>query len=111
MNPNTHQHLLSIYGISRNHVQSICMNEFHYPTHLLPTLSNYFILHWEGEYLMDRIAEGSVNIGGIEYLIIYQGCNAFSARRASQVRLSFRKPQAAFRLPGYVIARIDTSTK
>lgn len=102
-----HSSLATNYGISRNHLQSICMNEFHFPTQFSHTLSQYFILHWEGEYLMDRLEEGTLRIGDTDYLIIYQSCNAFSARRASQVRLSFRKAKSCFRLEGYVIVRTD----
>lgn len=111
MSHTTHKNLADSYGISRNHLQSICMNEFHFPQQFLPTLSQYFILHWEGEYLMDRLEEGTLNIGGIDYLIIYQSCNAFSARRASHVRLSFRKAKSCFRLEGYVIVRTDLANR
>ncbi len=94
------------YGVTKNQVASMLLNLFHYPAEFRDTLQSYYILHWEAGYLESAITDGTVLHNGVSYLVVYQGCTPYAAKRAKQLKLSLREPKKEFGLAAYVIVRI-----
>lgn len=84
-----------------------CINNFHLPAHVISQLEHYYIHYWQGEYAVSRIKNGHIIIDSDEFIVIYQGCNEISVRKARQVKLSFR---AISETKAYVIIRLVQDT-
>jgi len=95
------------HGVTRNQVASMMVNLFHYPANFRDTLEHYYILHWTGKHFDSILEEGAIfhADSGFSYLVVYQGCTPYAARRAKQLKLSFRKASVDFGLQAYVIVR------
>lgn len=103
------------YGITKKQLASLMINIFHFPHQYRDCLSQYYLLHWAGEHFSNTIEEGTIKLStdpenATEYLVVYQGCTPYQAKKAKQLRLSFRKPQNDFQLQAYVIVRILVDT-
>lgn len=96
-------------------LQHCCINHFHLHEHIISKLAHYYIHYWRGEYLSTRIRKGYILVSDdnqtptvhIKFLVIYQGCNEISVRKARQVKLSFR---AISETKAYVIIRLVQDT-
>jgi hypothetical protein len=99
-----------IYGVTKNQVASMMLNFFHYPYNYLDTLATYYMRHWTGQHFYANMVDGAItgSEDSIKYLVVYQGCTPYQAKRAQQLRLSFRSAKPEFGLCAYVIVRIHT---
>jgi hypothetical protein len=79
------------------------MNNFHYPAEYKDTLSSYFLLHWQGSYFAGQFKEGVIEYQGVKYTVILNDCTLYTAKRAHQLRLSFRAAQDIYQLNPIVI--------
>jgi hypothetical protein len=95
-----------LYGVTRNQVASMMLNLFHYPSEYRDTLQSYYILHWDAGYLDSQMTDGMIRHSDVDYLVVYQGCTPYAARRAKQLKLSLRQAKVEFNLQAYVIIRI-----
>lgn len=94
------------HGITKKQLHSLLVNIFHFPAEYRDCLQNYHLLHWEGAWFSARLIDGSIAADNDDYLVVYQACTPYQAKRAKQLRLSFRKPHADFGLPSYVIVKV-----
>ena len=99
-----------LYGVTKNQVASMMLNFFHFPYQYTDVLATYYLRHWTGQHFYASMQDGAI-IGtedNIKYLVVYQGCTPFQAKRAHQLRLSFRSAKPEFGLQAYVVVRIHT---
>lgn len=94
------------YGMHRTNLSYMCMNNWNFPAEYQDCLSAYYLLQWEGKYFGEKLREGTISHNDEEYIVVYKNTTYFAAKKAAQVRLSFRKPQPEFNLPGYVIVSV-----
>lgn len=102
------------YGITKKQLHSLLTTIFHFPAEYRTCLSRYQLLHWEGKYFEARLDDGIIRVKDseelIEYNVFYQDCTPYQAKKAHQLRLSFRNPIKEFGLEAYVIVRILTES-
>ena len=94
------------YGVNRSLVSYLCINHFNYPELYKDTLSNYYLLYWKPGYFFSQLNHGEIIHQDTRYIVVYKNCTPAALKKESQIRLSFRKPQAEFNIPAYVLVSI-----
>lgn len=103
--------IVTKFGITRNQINSLLINQFHYPEQYRNTLEEYFVRHWEGSHFDKMIKDGTLVQGETSYLVVYQNCSPYVVKNASQVKLSFRKPLGTLGLQAYVLVKLHQDSK
>lgn len=91
------------FGVNRSLVSYLCINHFNYPELYKDTLSNYYLLYWKPDYFFSQLNHGEIIHQDTIYIVVYKNCTPAALKKESQIRLSFRKPQAEFNIPAYVL--------
>lgn len=94
-----------IQGIPKSFIHHLCINNFHFPEEYRDTLIKYNILHWSSEHVFNVMKAGVINDGINDYLIVWDDCTPFTARKCDSLKLSFRKCRKEFDIPCYVVIR------
>lgn len=97
------------YGVAKSSLAYMCVNNWNFPEDFRDCLTDYYLLQWEGKYFAQSLKDGIIRHLDKEYAVVYKNCTYFAAKKASQLRLSFRKPQPEFDLSGYVIVSVFTA--
>ena len=79
-------------------------------SHFKECFSKYYLLYWEGSYILREIATGNsiLKHQGINYIPCYSTAlgttprNTILKAKEEQYSLSFRLPMEEFEIPGYV---------
>jgi hypothetical protein len=86
--------------------QVALVNEFSLREEHKKLLSNYYVLHWQVEYLIRKLEDDGtlIHAGGC-YIPIYR--DSIPADPSAQLMLSFRKQSRDFEyLPNYVLIKV-----
>lgn len=83
-------------------------NSIHMPDDMLEHLSVYTLKHLIVPEFKNRLNDGQIYSGLDKhpYDVIYHCCTPFNAKRAKEVRLSFRAAKPEFDLPAIVLVQI-----
>lgn len=76
---------------------------FTLPPDIIPSLSHYYLLHWDPEYFLSQSLDKIIIREGIIYAVILPAAPIGMWRKDRYIRLSFRKAKADQH--GYVLAR------
>ena len=100
----------------KSQIRKILSTKFYPLDYLEPEQLGYFkLLHWEGSWLREQLAEasrkpqrfwGMLHRDGIYFSLVYVGCTALEAMNAKQIRLSFRSPADESICAPYVLIKI-----
>jgi len=96
------------YGVSRNLVHHMMLNNFNFPAQFTDCLANYYILHWTCDYFRGKLTDGTIRLFDVkqnkevEYIVIFR--NSLRVTFAgTKVKLSMRSAQPEFDLPSYIL--------
>lgn len=106
---NTQNKLLATYGCNKYQLGDKMRNNFHIPDEYLGALETYRIIHMTGSLFNRSMWDGTIaGIPDIEntYDVIYHMCTPFKAKRAVEVRISFRRAKEEFDLPAVALIEI-----
>ncbi len=107
------------YGVKPSIIRQV-MRHSTIITYFRDCFSRYYLLYWEGSYLLQKIAEGNgcINRDGISYIPAYSQSlgsrAAIHQNQQEQYALSFREAKPEFQLPAYCFISLPdsiTSTK
>lgn len=91
------------YGILSSTLHHAMVNTFHLPEQIKKGLEQYYILHWAGRYLKQKLTDGIIEHQGYQYIVIFKGITLPSITGTKQIRLSFRRAKSEYNLPAYVL--------
>lgn len=95
------------YGLTKLQLADLMRNNMHIPTSALDALSVYYMKHCTGAEFARTLEEGTVEYNGKRYSVIYHGCLPFAAKRAHEIRLSFRAAKSDYEIePPYVLVQM-----
>lgn len=103
-----HTNLIATYGCNRSQLADKMRNNFHIPDEYLGALTDYACVHKTGQELRHDIFDGQIIMPSKTYNVIYNGCTPYHAKRAVEVRLSFRAAKPEFQLEPIVLVQIVT---
>lgn len=104
--------LTNKFGVSRNILNSILVNNFHIEDQYLTALEFYRVTHMSGNMFRMASKEGTIKYSRIktnlkpECVIIYTDCTRAKAITASEIRVSFRAAKEEYNLPAYALVQI-----
>lgn len=98
---------LAFCGLKRTEIHHMFLNNFHIHESQHKTLREYFILHWSGSKLSERLHEGMIHSYGHDFNVIYHNCNPFAAKKSECIKLSFRAAIPELDIPNYVLIKLD----
>lgn len=105
--PSSNISILRYYGFNKYQLADMMRNHFHIHDKYLEGLAIYKVIHMSGiEGFKFMLHDGIVQYGGIEYSVIYHKCTPYLAKRAREVRLSFRKAHIDFMLEPIALVEI-----
>lgn len=102
---NTHQ-LVKDYGCTRNQLADKMRNNMHMPDEYLGALKKYRMLHLSGTMFNINLFDGLIQHQETNYGVIYHNCTPYSAKRAKELRLSFRAAHKEFMIEPLVLVEI-----
>jgi hypothetical protein len=93
------------FGIPPSIIHHIAVNNFVVHPNYVDCFSKYFLLYWEGQYIVRECKDGQIRKDGVDYLVIYHNCTRGMILNDpySQYACSFREPQPEFGLCAYVL--------
>lgn len=97
--------LIATYGCNKYQLGDRMRNSMHIEDAYLPALSVYRMRHGNGLLLRNTV-DGQLEFKGTNFNIIYHNCSPYTAKRASEIRLSFRAAQEEFNLEPIVLVQI-----
>lgn len=102
--------LMAMYGFNKYALADKMRNHFHIPDIYLAALRVYRVLHVDGANLKNVI-DGQLKFTSLRdkervYNVIYHNCTPYNAKRAKEIRLSFRAAQNEFNLEPIVLVEI-----
>lgn len=110
----TQKELLDHYGFNKYKLTDRMRNCMHMPPEMLLGLEVYKMIHMSGKDFEFTLTDGQLALAKTNasntyyhYDVIYQGCNPYSAKRAFELRLSFRKCRDDFGEYAYVLVQIS----
>jgi hypothetical protein len=101
--------LIKNYGCNKYQLGDKMRNNFHIPDEYLGALETYRVIHISGAQFTRAMWDGTVvGVPDIEntYDVIYHLCTPFKAKRAVEIRISFRKAREEFNLPAIALVEI-----
>lgn len=107
-----YKELVSSYGVSRNILNSILVNNFHIEDQYLPALEFYRVVHMSGFKFKLFSNSGLITYTRTkdnpkpECVIIYHNCLRLTAVNADEVRVSFRAAKPEYNLPAYALVEV-----
>lgn len=107
--------LTKIYGCNKYQLGDKMRNNFHIDDAYLPALVTYFISHWHSPEFKYALIDGTITrkIKDSDPLttfnVIYHNCTPFAAKRAKELRISFRAAQPEFQLEPIALVQIVDS--
>ena len=81
----------------------IC-NEFFLPSGTVARLQSHYILHWDKDYLLNKLTPNGTLIHADKEYIPIKRCN-LNNPDIYRVRLSFREPKSDLNIPSYVLIK------
>lgn len=106
---NTQNKLVALYGCNKYQLADKMRNNFHIPDEYLGALDRYHIFHMSGAQFTRSMWDGTLTgFPDIEttYDVIYHMCTPYKAKRAAEIRISFRKARDEFELPAIALVEI-----
>lgn len=94
-----------VHGVPKSLIHHLCINNFHFPDEYKDTLAHYQVLHWSSYHVFKQIVNGTIKTGIDEYLVIWDDCTPYTARKCEKLKLSFRITKPEFGIPNYVVIR------
>jgi hypothetical protein len=109
--PISQKFLVSTYGCNKYQLGDVMRNNLHVPTDKLKALEIYHMLHMPGHILRNLLVDGTITHSikdsiAVRYAVIYQGCFPHAAKKAHELRLSFRAAKPEFGIEPIVLVRI-----
>lgn len=102
--------LVQFYGCNKYQLADKMRNYMHIEEGYLQALKSYRMCHMHGSVLAHAVVDGTIkNLqkpSDPMYSVIYHNCNPFNAKRAKEVRLSFRAAMEEFNLEPIVLVEI-----
>lgn len=96
------------YGVNKYELGYLMRNFMHVDSKYLLALSEYYMAHMPGEDFL--VSDGTIEYKSHRhhdtYDVIYHQCNPFAAKRAKELRLSFRAAKPEFDLRPIVLVQI-----
>lgn len=102
----TQKMLVKEFGINKYALGDLMRNYMHIPTEALGALEVYRMIHQMGFEFTHFLVDGMLMKDTVKYSVIYHGCNPYAAKRAIELRLSFRKAKDEFNLEPIVLVQI-----
>jgi hypothetical protein len=102
--------LMQFYGCNKYELADKMRNYMHIDDKYLPALAKYRMMHCSGIKFSTTVVDGTISMtdhvnSGL-FNVIYHNCNPFNAKRAKEVRLSFRAAMEEFNLEPIVLVEI-----
>lgn len=96
---------------TRGQLNTMILNTFHLQGKTLETLTFYRSVRITGREFDRQLHDGSLHnpsspLDDTKFQVIYQNCNPFAAKRAKELKLSYRKVQSDWNIPATVIVRV-----
>jgi hypothetical protein len=91
------------YGVSPKIISWLMQNSQEI-THYRDAMEQYYLLFWEGKYLINKTIDGLIWRGGTSYVVVYaKNCTRgyVIAHPNEQFSVSFRKAMPEYDLPAY----------
>ena len=82
-------------------------NFFYFPSELRMALESYSQIRMNGKQFKGELIEGCMIRNGISYNVIYTDCNMYSAKKARELKLSFRKVLGSFGIEPTVLVKVS----
>lgn len=94
------------YGFNKYQLADKMRNAFHISDPYLQGLDVYHITHYTGRDFAKSLNDGLVDSLNRTYAVIYHNCTPYNAKRAQEVRLSFRAAKKEFGIDPIVLVQI-----
>lgn len=91
---------------TRNELNYSVLNLFFIPPEMKLALDTYSQIRMNGKQFSKELIEGCLIRNNLSYQVIYSSCTPFAARKARELKLSFRKAKSVFNIPPTVIVKI-----
>lgn len=105
----TQTQLIATYGCNKYQLGDKMRNNFHIPDEYLGALEVYKVVHMTGSFFSHSLWDGTIaGISDIEntYDVIYHLCTPYKAKKAQEIRISFRKAREEFGLPAIALIEV-----
>lgn len=102
----------SAYGFNKYQLADKMRNCFHISDNFLSGLDVYHMKHERGNFFATMLEDGTLSFASkskgeyLRYAVIYNGCTPYNAKRATEVRLSFRAAKPEFGIEPIVLVQI-----
>lgn len=107
----TQPQLVEVYGINKYQLADQMRNSMHIPNEYLDALGTYHMVHWRGFNLAHLLIDGTITNKNIKYAVIYHGCLPVAAKKAQEIRLSFRAAKPEFGIEPIVLVQIVSDVR
>lgn len=111
------QVLVALFGCNKYQLGDKMRNSMHIPDEYLGALKKYRMKHEKGSFFSSMIEDGTISFDSgnngeyVRYSIIYHNCSPYAAKKAKEIRLSFRAAHDEFNLePIVLIEIVDAGT-
>lgn len=103
---NTQQQLIAAYGCNKYQLADKMRNNFHIPDEFLGALVTYRVEHFSGREFDKLLFDGMIRLKDVWFAVIYNKCTPYHAKRALEIRLSFREAKPEFNIEPIVLVQI-----
>lgn len=104
--PHTAAELKETFGVSRNKLFSLMLQNFSIPSEYQDALVFYGKMHFSGKNFHSQLYDGCTTLQAITFAVNYLGCSALEAKNATELELSFRAAAEEFNLQPICLVRI-----
>ena len=104
--PHSYKELTKQFGVSRNKLFSLMLQNFSIPSSVIPALEISLKIEMEGKKFHSELYDGCISLQKIPFAVNYIGCTALEAKNSPKLELSFRSAYEEFNLQPICLVRI-----